>query len=156
MNWRASSVTLSSCHPEPGRPHSPNRGEGSAFLAVLPRAFLVLAVAVFLGVALHAANGATLTYRRVFKNSSPEFIEIKVSEDGPATDDIRQSSEDPDPQSFELGAPVRAKLFALAGELHNFEQGCRTSGSLGDGRFKPNWVPKPPNMEEQVAVQAAV
>lgn len=70
---------------------------------------------------LHAANGATITYRRVFKNSTPEFIEIKISEDGPASFDIRQSSEDPDPQPFEIGAPVRSKLFALAGELHNFE-----------------------------------
>jgi hypothetical protein len=69
---------------------------------------------------LHAADGATLTYRRVFKNSSPEFIEIKVSEDGPATYDIRQSTEDPAPQPFEVSAPVRAKLFALAGELHDF------------------------------------
>jgi hypothetical protein len=70
---------------------------------------------------LMAANGATITYRRVFKNSTPEFIEIKVSEGGPASFDIRQSSEDPAPQPFELGEPVRAKLFALAAELRNFD-----------------------------------
>ena len=85
------------------------------------RALAGLALAVLVAGALHAADGATLTYRRVFKNSSPEFIELRVSEDGAATYDIRQSSEDPDPQPFEIGTPVRAKLFALAGELHNFD-----------------------------------
>jgi len=90
------------------------------------RARLITTIRLGLGLllvsaALHAADGATLTYRRVFKNSSPEFIEIKVSEDGPASYDIRQSSEDPEPQPFEVGAPVRAKLFALAGELHDFD-----------------------------------
>jgi len=69
---------------------------------------------------LVAAGGATITYRRVFKGSSPEFIEIKLNEDGMATSDIRQLSEDAEPQAFEVGPAVRAKIFALAGELHNF------------------------------------
>jgi len=72
-------------------------------------------------VALTAAGGATLTYRRVFKDSTPEFIEIKLSEDGAASSDIRQLSEDANPQSFQVGMGVRAKAFALAGELHNFD-----------------------------------
>ena len=71
--------------------------------------------------ALWADGGATITYRRVFKGSSPEFIEIKLSEDGTASYDIRQSSEDADPQPFQVGAPVQAKIFALAAELHNFD-----------------------------------
>src|SRR5690242_8867827 len=90
--------------------------------------------------AMHAANGATLTYRRIFKNSSPEVIEIKVSEDGPATYDIRQSSEDPAPQPFDIGAPVRAKVFALAGELHNFDRADldvhRKVADLGQKTFR--------------------
>ena len=69
---------------------------------------------------LRAADGATITYRRVFKGSNPEFIEIKVAEDGSATYDIRQLSEDPDPAPFQVGEPVRARIFELAGELHNF------------------------------------
>lgn len=70
---------------------------------------------------LGAADSATVTYRRVFKGSNPEFIEIKVAEDGAATYDIRQLSEDPDPEPFQVGEPVRAKIFELAGELHNFD-----------------------------------
>jgi len=68
-----------------------------------------------------ADSGATLTYRRVFKGSTPEVIEIKVSEDGPASYELRKASEDADPQPFEISEPLRARLFALAGELHNFE-----------------------------------
>lgn len=70
---------------------------------------------------LRAAGGATITYRRVFKGSNPEFIEIKISDTGSATYDIRQLSEDPDPQPFEVGDAVRTKIFELAGELHDFE-----------------------------------
>ena len=69
---------------------------------------------------LRAADGATITYRRVFKGSNPEFIEIKVNENGSATGDIRQLSEDPDPQPFQVGDTVRSKIFELAVELHNF------------------------------------
>lgn len=123
-----------SCHPETGRTvwaRTPVRAvlaapadkrEGSAVFGRSVTAFLGLALALLaVSGALHAADGATLTYRRIFKNSSPEFIEIKVSEDGPATYDIRQSTDDPEPQPFEISAPVRAKLFALAVEMHNFD-----------------------------------
>jgi hypothetical protein len=67
-----------------------------------------------------AADDATITYRRVFKGSNPEFIEIKISEAGAATYDIRQLSEDADPQPFQVGDTIRTRIFALAGELHNF------------------------------------
>jgi hypothetical protein len=70
---------------------------------------------------LRAADGATITYRRIFKGSNPEFIEIKIGEDGSATYDIRQLSEDADPQPFQVSDTVRAKIFELAGELHDFE-----------------------------------
>jgi hypothetical protein len=83
-------------------------------------AWLLLSL-LLLPAALWADSGATITYRRVFKGSTPEFIEIKLSEDGTASFDIRQSSEDADPRPFQVGAPVQAKIFALAGELHNFE-----------------------------------
>jgi hypothetical protein len=70
---------------------------------------------------LRAADGATITYRRVFKGSSPEFIEIIIGENGTASYDIRQLSEDPDAQPFQVGDAVRTRIFELAGELHNFE-----------------------------------
>lgn len=82
--------------------------------------WLVLSL-LLLSAALRANSGATITYRRVFRGSTPEFIEIKVSEDGAASFDIRQSSEDADPRPFQVSEPVRTKLFALAAELHNFE-----------------------------------
>lgn len=70
---------------------------------------------------LRASDAATITYRRVFKGSNPEFIEIKIGEDGTATYDIRQLSDAPDPESFHVGDAVRMKVFELAGELHNFD-----------------------------------
>jgi hypothetical protein len=71
--------------------------------------------------AVQAAPGdATITYRRVFKGSTPEFTEIKISEQGKCTYDIRQLSEDPDAEPFEVGPAVRQKIFSLATELKNF------------------------------------
>jgi hypothetical protein len=70
-----------------------------------------------------APGGATITYRRVFKGSSPEFIEIKIGEEGKATFEIRQLEDDPDAEPFEVGAPVRQKIFELAADLKNFAIG---------------------------------
>jgi hypothetical protein len=72
--------------------------------------------------ASHAAPGpATITYRRVFKGSTPEFIEIKVTDQGKCTYDIRQMDEDADAEPFEVGTAVRQKIFELTGDLKNFE-----------------------------------
>jgi hypothetical protein len=72
----------------------------------------------------HAAaanpDGASVTYRRVFKGSTPEFIEVKVGQQGNATFDIRQLDDDADPEPFEVGADVRKKIFELAADLKNF------------------------------------
>ncbi len=63
----------------------------------------------------------TITYRRVFKGSRPEFVEIIVRQDGAAKSDIRQLDEPPEPQEFQLGAPVRARIFELAAQLKFFK-----------------------------------
>ena len=88
---------------------------------------------------LRAAGGATITYRRVFKGSNPEFIEIKVGEDGFASYDIRQLSENPDPELFQVGDAVRTRIFELTGELHDFEgldlDVHRRIADLGDKTF---------------------
>ena len=68
----------------------------------------------------HGAGPATITYRRVFKGSSPELIEIKITEPGKATFEIRQLDEDADPEPFEVGPPVRQKILELASDLKNF------------------------------------
>jgi hypothetical protein len=66
--------------------------------------------------------GAKITFRRVFQGSSPEFIEIAVREDSSAaTFEIRQMDEDPGSQPFEVSDTLRAKIFALAGELNHFQ-----------------------------------
>jgi hypothetical protein len=64
--------------------------------------------------------GTTITYRRVFKSSTPEFIEVKISDQGKCTFDIRQLDEDADPQAFEVGPEVQKKIFDLATDLNHF------------------------------------
>lgn len=63
---------------------------------------------------------AVITFRKTFKSSYPEYVEIKVPETGACTADIRQLSDDPSPQPFQLSEPVVQHIFALASELHDF------------------------------------
>jgi hypothetical protein len=85
------------------------------------RFLLLLFAALILVLAGQASPGtATITYRRVFKGSSPEFIEIKVGEQGKATYEIRQLGEDPGAEAFEVGPAVQDKIFELSAELKNF------------------------------------
>lgn len=63
-----------------------------------------------------------MTFRRVFKGSSPEFIEISVREDADlASYEIRQLDEDPGASPFQVGAPLRGKMFGLAADLKHFQ-----------------------------------
>lgn len=64
--------------------------------------------------------GATLSYRKVFKDSTPELVEIHLRDDGAATYDIRQLDDDPDPKPFEVSPVVVARIFELAAELNHF------------------------------------
>jgi hypothetical protein len=69
-----------------------------------------------------APAGAALSYRRVFKSSSPEFIEIKVWEDSDAaTYEVRQLDDESGALPFEVSAALRAKMFALASQLKLFD-----------------------------------
>lgn len=68
-----------------------------------------------------AADDATITFRKIFKSSYPEFVEIKVSDAGAGTYDIRQLDEDSSPQPFEIGAPLAQKIFGLAQKLRYFD-----------------------------------
>ena len=87
------------------------------------------------------AESAKLTFRRVFKSSSPEFIEITVPEDGrPATYDIRQLDEDPSASQFEISAGLRAHMFELAAQLNHFQgqdlDVHRKIANLGEKTFR--------------------
>jgi len=63
-----------------------------------------------------------MTFRRVFKGSSPEFIEISVREDSDlASYEIRQLDEDAGASPFQVGAPLRSKMFQLATGLKHFQ-----------------------------------
>ena len=88
-----------------------------------------------------ADNGARLTFRRVFKSSTPELIEIVVREDSDAaTYEIRQLDDDPGSLPFIVSAALRAKMFALAGQLNHFEgqdlDVHRKIASLGEKTFR--------------------
>jgi hypothetical protein len=67
-----------------------------------------------------SSQGPTLTFRKIFKSSYPEFAEIKINEDGSGTYDIRQLDDTPSPQPMQIGQALAHKLFELAAELHNF------------------------------------
>jgi len=87
------------------------------------------------------AESAKLTFRRVFKSSSPEFIEIVVPEDGhPATYDIQQLNEDPSASPFEISAGLRARMFDLAAQLNHFQgqdlDVHRKIANLGEKTFR--------------------
>ena len=85
-------------------------------------------------------GGAEITYRKIFKTSYPEFVEIKINESGSGTYDIRQLDEDANPQPFAIGAPLAERIFSLAAKLHNF-QGVdldvhRRLANLGEKTFE--------------------
>ncbi len=87
------------------------------------------------------SSGAKLTFRRVFKGSSPEFIEISVREDSDAaTYEIRQLDEDPGAFPFQVSAAWRAKMFALAAQLKHFQgqdlDVHRKIANLGEKAFR--------------------
>ncbi len=106
--------------------------------------FLLIAAACLAAPAMlsvPAPTGAKLTFRRVFKGSSPELIEITVREDSDAAAyEIRQLDEDPGSLPFQVSAAWRTKMFDLAGQLKHF-QGLdldvhRKIANLGEKTFR--------------------
>jgi hypothetical protein len=87
-----------------------------------------------------ASAGATITYRKIFKSSYPEFVELKVNESGSGTYDIRQLSDESTPQPMELDAQIVQKIFDLAAKLHNFDgvdlEMRRRIANLGEKTFR--------------------
>lgn len=115
-----------------------------AMKTFLARISLLLAAGFLVVSAVFSAlppSDAKLSFRRVFKGSSPEFIEIKVREDSDtAAYEIRQLDEDAGASSFQVGGALRAKMFGLAAQLHHF-QGLdldvhRKIANLGEKTFR--------------------
>ena len=64
---------------------------------------------------------AQITFRKVFKTSYPEFVEITINQAGTGSYDIRQLDEDANPQPFEVSPPLAQRIFELAAKLNNFQ-----------------------------------
>ncbi len=85
--------------------------------------------------------GNWFSYRRVFKSSVPEFIEIRIQENSSAaTYEIRQLDEDAGATPFEVGPALRSKIFQLAAELRHFKgldlDVHRKIANLGEKTFR--------------------
>jgi hypothetical protein len=108
------------------------------------RFFLLFSVACLAACAAFSApapSGAKLTFRRVFKGSTPEFIEISVREDlDIAAYEIRQLDEDAGSSPFQVSAGLRAKMFDLAAQLKHFQgqdlDVHRKIANLGEKTFR--------------------
>lgn len=87
--------------------------------SVLKALLVLLLVALFVSLA-SASDGGVLIYRKVFKSSAPEFMELKVRENGMCTADIRQLDDDAEPQPFQASPALIAKMFQMAAELNHF------------------------------------
>jgi hypothetical protein len=84
--------------------------------------FGVACLAACAALSAPASSSAKLTFRRVFKGSTPEFIEISVREDSDiAAYEIRQLDEDAGSSPFQVSAGLRAKMFDLAAQLKHFQ-----------------------------------
>lgn len=86
-------------------------------------------------------SGAKMTFRRVFKGSSPEFIEITVREDSDnGAYEIRQLDEDPGSLPFQISQAWRTKMFDLASQLKHFQgqdlDVHRKIANLGEKTFR--------------------
>lgn len=87
------------------------------------------------------AGSAVFTYRRIFKSSSPEFIELKINENSDTgAYEIRQLDEDPGATPFEISNALRAKIFQLIAQLNDFKgldlDVHRKIANLGEKTFR--------------------
>ena len=84
---------------------------------------------------------AKLTYSRTFKGSSPEFIAIVVDAKGSGTYEARKLDESQarGRSPFQLSAGTTERIFALAGQLHDFHgielESHKKVANLGEKTF---------------------
>lgn len=105
-----------------------------------PGVLLLILLSAASAFAAGVADSPTIIYRKVFKSSYPEYVQIKVSQNGAATYDIRQLDEESEPVAFQINAPLVQRIFDLASKLHNF-QGVdldihRRIANLGEKTFQ--------------------
>jgi hypothetical protein len=89
--------------------------------------------------AASAPAGDTIIFQKVFKQSTPEFVEIKLNRKGDSTYDIRQLDDEPNPESFSVTPALAEKIFTLAADLHDFSgvdlEVRRRVANLGEKTF---------------------
>lgn len=108
------------------------------FILVLATLFCFLAAG---GSYSSPAGSSVFSYRRIFKSSTPEFIEIKINEDSDkGSYEIRQLDEDPGATPFEISHPLRARIFELIAKLSYFKgldlDVHRKIANLGEKTFR--------------------
>ncbi|MGB2634939.1 MAG: hypothetical protein WAM58_13475 [Candidatus Acidiferrum sp.] len=86
-------------------------------------------------------GSSTFTYRRIFKSSTPEFIEIKIKDDtDTGSYEIRQLDEDAGATPFEISNSLRTKMFQLINQLNDFKgldlDVHRKIANLGEKTFR--------------------
>jgi hypothetical protein len=64
---------------------------------------------------------AKLTYSRTFKGSTPEYLLLIVDSKGSGTFEGHKLDEAQSPRPFQLSAATTERIFALAGQLDNFQ-----------------------------------
>jgi len=102
---------------------------------------LLFCIAPAISVYSSPTGSAVFTYRRIFKSSTPEFIEIKIKEDADTGSyEIRQLDEDPGATPFEINSSLRAKMFELTAKLNYFKgldlDVHRKIANLGEKTFR--------------------
>lgn len=111
----------------------------------LQRKFLVVTFVVAMfgmaSFAMAALAEPVFIYKRVFKESVPEYIEIKVPESsGNPTFEIRQLDEEPGATAFEVSPALRSKIFGLVDQLNHFKgvdlDVHRKIANLGEKTFR--------------------
>lgn len=87
------------------------------------------------------SGGEWFIYRRIFKGSVPEFIEIRIEQSSnQASYEIRQLDEDAGATQFEIGSALRGRIFQLVSDLNHFKgldlDVHRKIANLGEKTFR--------------------
>lgn len=108
--------------------------------ALVPALLFLLALLAVIPASVAAQGEAKLTYRKIFRASSPEFVEVVVTASGAGTVDIRQMDDDPAPEPIELSPGLAARMFEMAAELSHFDgielDVKRRLANLGEKTFR--------------------
>src|SRR5208337_1010038 len=93
------------------------------FRALIPFLTLVIAAGSYpASIFPQAAGGpAKVTYSRTFKGSTPEYLLVAVDSKGLGTYEGRKLDEAQTPRPFQLSAGTTERIFALTGQLNNFQ-----------------------------------